>query len=181
MNRRQFFTTTPLAAALAAGTLPKKIEIKERKFDYLNGTLFLPDNAPEPKDMGISEHPAKTHVFTRKFRFLLQSNKEPTARWWCTTLDVDFTKKTLMPSFYDCAEIRQWLDKLGFNEVLTLSVLDGTGATMWAAKFTGLKLLEQKVNFDMSDSGELRQNVVISFTKHNRKDYWKGSKKNEKA
>ena len=88
---------------------------------------------------------------------------------------MDFAKKTLAPSFYDCAEIRQWLDKLSFNEVLTLSVLDGTGAIMWAAKFTGLKLLEQKVNFDMSDSGEVRQNTVISFTNYNRKDYWKGS------
>lgn len=176
MNRREFFTTTPLAAALAGGTT---VKINERKFDYLNATLWLPPNAPKvgmgiPKDHPVNSH---SHVFTRKFRFLLYSDKEPTAQHWCATLDVDFVKKTLAPSFYDCAEIRQWLDKLGFNEVLTLNVLDGAGETIWAAKFTGLKLLEQKVNFDMSDSGEIRQNTVMSFTNYNRKDYWTERKK----
>jgi len=124
----------------------------------------------EQKPMGLGQLGARDTIFVRKFRWTLKSNT--LSEYAISNVKFDFINKTIefkaIEAFFNqdgqlVMSLHDWLDSDLSKETLIFNTLDGCGDMLYEYKFTGLKLLEDKQNFDYADSDVSAREIKLTY------------------
>jgi hypothetical protein len=136
----------------------------------------------QSRSMGLGDLADPTMMFVRKFRWTLKSTV--LQEHFVKKVDFDFTKQVLRIQVYevvntaeDDINVQKWLESDMSKDILVFTTYDGCGTPMYQYELTGLMLLEDKANFDYSDSDVSTRHIGIAFEEMKRTYFGKEQNK----
>lgn len=123
-------------------------------------------------NMGLGELGNPNIVFSRKFRWILESTNLPSH--YVSDVSFDFVTKTVNLSYYDIIingkegmHALQWADGLAnkkyFDETITFTALDGCGNHLYKLTFKDLTLVSHTANFNYESSDCSKTLLTVKY------------------
>ena len=130
---------------------------------------------PKTHGMGIgTEGIGDTNtIFVRKFRWIISGDH--LEEWWIKSVDIDWEKKKIQLQIREAwlppgkIATLEWIEgmrqKKWPKESMSLTTFDGCGNELYEYTFDGLKLIEDKSDFDYDSSDVSERHITISYSK----------------
>lgn len=125
--------------------------------------------------MGIGPLGSPTLIFVRKFRWTLTASQH-LPEHFVRSVDFDFVKKQVRFRYMeihiedeDDIIIQRWAESDLKDEVMRFTTFNGCGSPLYEYVFFGLKIVEDKANFDYASSEESCREIVVSYDDYERR------------
>lgn len=122
------------------------------------------------QNMGIGKLGNPHLIFVRKFRFTLKGKYLEES--YNTDVEINYSKKTISFATYEVfvnneIPIHVWADSIESqqheDEELILTTFNGIGESLYAKKFTGLKITDRSNKFDYSDNDVSKYHIILTY------------------